>query len=219
MSVLWLWPHLHKLPLSALSYNMNEECGADLVLRAMAPGIHRNEAWGTGLEAEGTEQLEMATKFCSDHFSWGLRPIRSYVALHLSFQLQAGKVVLALECPDESLLGASGKGASVPVAPAAQSWVVVAADFIAPRSWEAGPAAYLTPHPILGTLLVSNQQDLPGAVVFHFMQDVGALIEALGALGAAQVKVYLSIEFCPGWPCGGWHAGRPQTAPQRCRLR
>lgn len=198
---------------------MNEDCGADLVLRAMAPGIHRKEAWGTALEAEGTEQLEMATKLCSDRFSWGLRPIQSSGALHRSFQIQAGKVVLALKCPDESLLGASGKGASVPVAPAAQSWAIVAADFIAPRSWEAGPAAYLTPHPIVGTLLVSDQQDLPEAVVFHFMQDVGALIETLGALGAAQVKVYLSIEFCQGWPCGGWHAGRPQTAPQRRCLR
>lgn len=193
---MWLWPHFHKLPLSALSYNMDEECRAALVPRAMAPGVHRSEAWGTALEAKGTEQLEMATKLCSDGVSWSLWPIQGSGALNSSFQIQAWKVVLALKCPDQRLLRAAGKGASVSVAPTAQPWAVVATDFIAARSWEAGPAAYLTPDLAPSTLLIADQQDVPGAVVLHLTQDVGALIQVLGAVGTSQAKVYLSIEFC-----------------------
>lgn len=180
MSSLRQWPHLHELSLLALNYNMDEECGADLVLRAMALGVHGAEAWGTALEAEGTEQLEVATKLCTDGVSWGLQPIWGSGALHSLFQFQSGKVVLALKCPDQCLLRTAGKGAPVPVTPTAQPWAIEVTDLIAHGRWEAGPKAHLTPDLALGCLLEAGQQDLPGAGVFYLMQNVGALIEALG---------------------------------------
>lgn len=198
MPFLWQWPHLHKLSLLALNYNMDEECGADLVLRAMAPGIHGAEAWGTTLEAQGTEQLEVATKLCSDGVGWGLQPIWGSGALHSPFQFQSGKVVLELKCPDQCLLWAAGKSASVPVPLTAQAWAIIATDLIAHRYWEAGPAAHLTPDLVLGCLLEAGQQDLPGAGMLYLTQNVGALIEPLSTVGAAQVKVYLSTEFSQG---------------------
>lgn len=136
----------------------------------------------------------MATKLCSDGVSWGLQPIWGSGALHSLFQFQSGKVVLELKCPDQCLLGAAGKGASVPVTSTAQPWAIVVTDLIARRRWEAGPAAHLPPDLALCCLLEAGQQDLPGAGVLYLTQNVGALIEALGAAGAAQVKVYLSTE-------------------------
>ena len=136
----------------------------------------------------------MATKLCSDGVSWGLQPIWGSGALHSLFQFQSGKVVLELKCPDQCLLRASGKGASIPLTPTAQPLPIVVTDLIAHRRWEARPAAHLTPDLALCCLLEAGQQDRPGAGVLYLTQNVGTLIEALGAAGAAQVKVYLSTE-------------------------
>jgi hypothetical protein len=129
-------------------------------------------------------------------------------ALHSSLQTQAGEAVLTLEGPDECLLRTSGKGALIPMAPAAQPRAVVTADLIAHRPREAGPAAYLAPDLALDIWLAAGQQDLSRTVVFHLMQDVSALIEALGATGTAQAEVHLGIEPGQRQPLGGRGVGR-----------
>lgn len=161
----------------------------------------------------------MATKLCSDGVSWGLQPIWGSGALHSLFQFQSGKIVLAFKCPDQCLLRTASKGTPVPVAPTAQPWAIVVTDLIAHRRWEAGPAAHLTPDLALCCMLETRQQELPGAGMLYLMQNIGALIEALGTVGAAQVKVYLIIKSSQGWPVGDGCAGRPQTAPHGCHLR
>lgn len=192
-----MFPHFHDLLLvAALRAHVGQERRAVSMLRAPAPGVHWAEVRGAAPEARSAEMQEVAPKLRADGIGHGALGAPS---LHLGLQPQMADVVLALKDPDQRFLGTPSKGALVTVAPAAEPWAVVAADRVARWPREGGRAVHLAPEAALGGRLEAGQQDLTRAGVLHPAQEVGTLINGLGAAGAAQTQVHLGEQTGQRW--------------------